>query len=103
MNPKWPTIISSAVIAVCTFITIPTFADDDHQYYKQHQDQYISYEKAREIASTAVSSGNVHDLEFDHDSDGDHFDAEVRDANGHKYEVKIDAKSGKILSSQLDD
>lgn len=78
-------------------------ADDDQRYYERHRSQFISYEKAAAIVARAVKGGVVLELEFDHDRRGDHFDAEVRAANGRKYEIKIDARSGKILSKRLDD
>ena len=33
----------------------------------------------------------------------DHFDVDVRTANGQKYEVEVNAKTGAVISSKLDD
>ena len=92
----------AALAAAITFATAPARADDDQRYYEQHRSDFITFDKAAEIADQAVS-GTVTEVEFDHDFNSDHFDVDVRGKDGNKYEVKIDAKTGKVLSQRIDD
>ena len=51
-----------------------------------------------------MGGGQATDVEFDRSRNKpDHFDVNVHTANGQKYEVKVDAKTGAVLSSKLDD
>mgnify|MGYP000895835683 CR=1 FL=1 len=84
-------------------LSAPAFADNDQWHYEKNRSQYISFDKAAEIAAQAVKNGRVKDVEFDKDWKGDHFDVEVFDENGQEYEVIIDAKTGKVLSNRRDD
>ena len=84
-------------------LSAPAFADNDQWHYEKNRSQYISFDKAAEIAAQAVKKGRVKDVEFDKDWKGDHFDVEVFDENGQEYEVIIDAKTGKVLSNRRDD
>ncbi|MDO4777067.1 MAG: PepSY domain-containing protein [Cardiobacteriaceae bacterium] len=90
-----------ALMAAATIAT-PALADDDYRYYEQNRSQYISHDQAAEAALKAVGkNGRVMEVEFDHDWHGDHFDVEVL-AEGREYDVIVDAKTGKVLSSRLD-
>lgn len=84
-------------------LSAPAFAKDDQWYYEKNRSQYISFDKAAEIAAQAVKNGRVTEVEFDRSWKGDHFDVEVFDENGLEYDVVIDAKTGKVLSSRRDD
>ncbi|WP_325313188.1 PepSY domain-containing protein [Kingella oralis] len=56
------------------------------------------------MAVAKVGGGQATEVEFDRSRNKpDHFDVDVRTANGQKYEVEVDAKTGAVLSSQLDD
>ena len=56
------------------------------------------------IGKVHVGGGLVKDVEFDRSRMGpDHFDVEVVTANGVEYDVKVDAKTGQILRSKIDD
>ena len=51
-----------------------------------------------------VGGGQATDVEFDHSrTKPDHFDVEVRLPNGQEYEVEVNAKTGAVMSSRLDD
>ena len=51
-----------------------------------------------------MGGGQATEVEVDRSRNkSDHFDVDVRTANGQKYEVEVDAKTGAVLSSQLDD
>lgn len=93
-----------ALMLAMAAATTPVLADNDHLYYEQNRSQYITYEKASQIATEATGGGQVTDIEFDRSlSQADHFDVEVRKPNGQEYDVKIDAKTGKVISKHLDD
>ena len=89
-------------LALATGISAPALADDDYRYYEQNRSQFISHERAAEIASEAVGGGRVTDVEFDRDFSGDHFEVEVISKDGHEYDVILDAKSGKVLAKKID-
>lgn len=89
------------LMAAATIAT-PALADDDYRHYEQNRGQYISHDQAAEAALKAVGkNGRVMEVEFDHDWNGDHFDVEVL-AEGREYDVIVEAKTGKVLSSRLD-
>ena len=51
-----------------------------------------------------VGGGQATEVEFDRSRNKpDHFDVDVRTANGQKYEVEVNAKTGAVISSKLDD
>ena len=96
--------ILATVLAASAMMAIsaPAVAGDDQWYYEQNRSQFITYDQAAKSAEQAVAGGRVVDVEFDHDRRGDHFEVEVRDAQGREYDVIVDAKTGKVLSSTLD-
>ena len=87
-----------------TAVSAPALADGDSLHYEQKRASYITHEKAAQIAVAKVGGGQATEVEFDRSRNKpDHFDVDVRTANGQKYEVEVDAKTGAVLSSQLDD
>ena len=85
-------------------ISAPALAGGDYLHYEKNRAQYITHEKVAQIAVAKVGGGQATDVEFDRGRNKpDHFDVNVRMANGQKYEVKVDAKTGAVLSSHLDD
>lgn len=94
----------SALLAVAAFgVAAPAFADSDYRYYEQNRAQYISHDQAAKAALAHLGGGEVGEVEFDHDSFGtDHFDVEVY-FRGMEYKVKVNAKTGKVLTSRIDD
>lgn len=99
---KW---IHSATLAVLmSAVATPALADNDQLYYEQHRNQFISYEQAGDAALKAVGKGTIVDIEFEHKrSLGDFFDVEVRTPDARKYDVRIDAKTGRVVYSHIDD
>lgn len=92
-----------ALSATAMTFAMSASADDDQRIYKQNKAQYISLAKAGEIAKAHVKGSAVKQVKFDHDSTyGAHFDVDVATAQGD-YDVSVDAKSGKVLKSELDD
>ena len=97
---------TAAVLLAAAFaaVSAPALADGDYLHYEQNRASYITHEKAAQIAVAKVGGGQATDVEFDRSRNKpDHFDVDVRTANGQKYEVEVDAKTGAVLSSQLDD
>ena len=97
---------TAAVLLAAAFaaVSAPALADGDYLHYEQNRARYITHEKAAQIAVAKVGSGQATDVEFERSHHKpDHFDVDVRTANGQKYEVEVDAKTGAVLSSHLDD
>ena len=87
-----------------TVVATPALADGDYRHYEQNRAQYITHEKSAQIAVAKVGSGQAPEVEFDRSrSKPDYFDVDVRTANGQKYEVEVDAKTGAVSSSRQDD
>ena len=101
LTNKTATVIFAAAFAA---ISAPALADSDYLHYEKNRASYITHEKAAQIAVAKVGGGQATDVEFDRSRNKpDHFDVDVRMANGQKSEVKVDAKTGAVLSSKLDD
>ena len=101
LTNKTAVVIFAAAFAA---ISAPALADGDYLHYEKNRASYITHEKAAQIAVAKVGGGQATDVEFDRSRNKpDHFDVDVRMANGQKYEVKVDAKTGVVLSSHLDD
>ena len=100
INKTAAVLLSAAFVAV----SAPALAGGDYLHYEKNRASYITHEKAAQIAVAKVGGGQATDVEFDRSRNKpDHFDMDVRMANGQKYEVKVDAKTGAVLSSKLDD
>lgn len=95
-----------SILAIATAMTVsaPAMADNDARIYQQNKAQYITHAKAGEIAKAHVKGVAVAEVEFDHSHfRGAHFDVDVIAEHGVKYEVVVDAKTGKVLHSEMDD
>ena len=96
----------------------PAFADDDNWYddddYRPHYSQsykakrskyghgrYISYAQARRAALSRIG-GRVKDIDFDRDDGYPHYDVEII-KRGREYNVKVDARTGRVVSVRRDD
>ena len=103
---KFNTQKTAAVLFAALFVAVsaPTLAGGDYLHYEQNRASYITHEKAAQIALAKVGGGQATEVEFDRSRNKpDHFDVDVRTANGQKYEVEVDAKTGAVISSKLDD
>ena len=97
---------TTAAFLAATLIAaaLPASAGADRQYYEHNRGNYITREKAAQIASNKVGGGTAVEVEFDRSrSKPDHFDVEIRKADGRKYDVEVNARTGEVLSSRLDD
>ena len=103
---KFNTNKTAAVLFAALFaaVSTPALAGGDYLHYEQNRARYITHEKAAQIAVAKVGSGQATEVEFDRSRNKpDHFDVDVRTANGQKYEVEVDAKTGAVSSSRQDD
>lgn len=97
------TLMTALFAATAFAAAAPAFADNDYLYYEKNRSQFISHEKAAQIAVEAIGSGEATDVEFEHGYTGDdHFDVEVRKGY-QEFDVKIDARTGKVLYKRRDD
>ncbi|MDD2446378.1 MAG: PepSY domain-containing protein [Tissierellia bacterium] len=63
--------------------------------------QIIGEAKAKEIALNLVN-GKIVKFKFDNDDDDPEYEIKII-TNGHKYEIKIDAYTGKVIEFEKDD
>ena len=63
MSKTLLTLMGAALVTAFTVAIIPARADDDQRYYEQHRSDFITFDKAAEIATQAVA-GTVTEVEF---------------------------------------
>lgn len=101
MNIK-PLVLSALVVAG-TFSATPAFADDDHAELVAQQAAKVSVKQAQAIAIQAVGGGVVVEVDFDTSFKykGGYYEVEVQ-KDLVKYDVKIDATTGKVIKKKID-
>lgn len=62
--------------------------------------KYITSQQAVAAAKAAVK-GKVTDVDFDRDSRRPHYDVDIV-SNRKKYELKVDARTGKVYQKRVD-
>ncbi|WP_153731051.1 PepSY domain-containing protein [Sporosarcina obsidiansis] len=79
--------------------------EEQNNYWANHwqhpQYRRISIEQANEIALERVP-GHVVKSELDYDEGMLIYEIDIRTAEGHKYEVKVDAVMGEVLKVKWD-
>lgn len=91
------------LLSVLLTVSLPAAADSDDQHYQANKSNYITHEQAAQAAVAKVGSGVAEDVDFEYSKRrGAYFEVEVRAADGSEHDVRIDAKSGKVLSVQAD-
>ncbi len=95
----------SVLLAALAVAVTPALADDDDRIYAQNHAQYITHQAAGEKALQQVGGGYVKDVEFEyHDfSKKEYFDVEVIDKKGQEFDVRLDARTGKVIRIKRDD
>lgn len=98
-------IFSRTVLSTALFFVLaaPVLADNDKLIFQQNRHEYITHEQARDTAIQRVGGGMVDydDVDFEYDKlHGAHFEVEVTDLNGKQWDVKIDAKTGKVIDAR---
>lgn len=101
---------TAMVISTLTISFAPVaMADDDYDdddrvsVTQQKKGNYISSQKAKQIAQSRVK-GTVKSIDFDRNDDGygATYDVEIRNSKGLEYDVKINAKTGKVIYVKRD-
>ena len=107
--------LSAAALALSALLlAAPAAADNDWDdgYHHSHKAKksgkksrqrqgFISPDQARRAALARVG-GRVKDVDFDYDDGYPHYDVEIV-KNGREYNVKVDARSGRVRSARRDD
>ena len=97
--------IAALMTATLMAVAAPAMADNDDHHYRQNSSQYITHEQASKAAVSAVGSGYAKEVDFEykpHRNNAAYFDVEVQTNTGSEYKVIVDAKTGKVLSKQID-
>lgn len=95
-----------AILAALTVAPI-AMADDDNHRHTTHASAkkggYISAQKAGQIARSRVKNSRVQKVEFDGDDNyGAVYEVELVAGRGVEYDVKINAKTGKVIYVRAD-
>ena len=92
---------AAALFAAAATLATPALAGEDERYYEQNRSQYISHERAAQIAAEHVG-GRAGEVDFEYSRlRGAYFEVEVHTSNG-EHEVDIDAKTGRVLKVERD-
>ena len=109
-NMNFKHLLLSAAATALLGISSPALAhhdghdDDDHPHsVHEHKAQagLISQAQAKKAALARIG-GRVTDIELDRDDGRPHYDVEIV-KNGREYDVKVDARSGRVRSVRRDD
>lgn len=98
-------LLISVVFSITTVWADDDYDDDDYRerrVYAQKKVNYISAQKAGQIARSRVKNSRVRKIDFDHD---DRYGAvyEVDLVSGRaEYDIKINAKTGKVIYVRRD-
>ena len=98
-----------AVMLSATLLAPVAMADDDYddddRHYRtsQAKTNYISRQKAGEIARSRVKNSRVKKIDFDGDDNyGAVYEVELIVGRGVEYDVKINARTGKVIYVRRD-
>lgn len=61
----------------------------------------VTASQAAAIAEKRIG-GIATDVDYERDRRGDYYDVEVRKSNGEEWDVRIDARTGKVIRTRLD-
>lgn len=105
--------LTAALALSALLLAAPAAADNDWDdgYHHSHKAKksgkksrqrqgFISPDQARRAALARVG-GRVKDVDFDYDDGYPHYDVEIV-KNGREYDVKVDARSGRVRSVRRD-
>ncbi len=102
LNVQTLSTLSGAVLLAT--VAGPSFADISFAKAEKMRasGEAISTEKVVEVA-TKARPGTVTDIELDRDFGRVVYEVEVRDEQFREWDLEIDAKSGEILTQEMDD
>lgn len=94
-----------SMTAITTGILLGTmggtaYADDDERAKARAK---VSIQKAISIAESQVKGGRAIDSDFEADDGRIYYEIDVVGRDKRKYEIKVDANSGRVISKELDD
>ncbi|HKQ25998.1 MAG TPA: PepSY domain-containing protein [Burkholderiales bacterium] len=105
MRSKLPLTIASLLgILMLATATVPAVADDDHVNARKLREsgEIMPLEKIIERAR-AEKPGEVLETELDRKNGGYVYEVEIVDDAGQVWEIKLDAKTGKLIKVERDD
>ena len=99
-----PTIASLLGILMLAATAVPAVADDDHVNARKLREsgEIMPLEKIIERAR-AEKPGEVLETELDRKNGGYVYEVEIVDDAGQVWEIKLDAKTGKLIKLERDD
>lgn len=94
----------TTLLSVTALFSTAAFADDDYLAYQANQyGKIISPDQAHDIAQKHLNAQFISDVDFDYSHrHGAHYEVEAIDSKGREYNVIIDAKTGKVITSYRD-
>ena len=96
-------LFAAASVGVASPALADDWYDDDEIHYEQNRQNFISHEQAANAAKAKIGAGaHVTDVEFEKKFNGAFFDVEVVNAKGQEFDVRVDAKTGKIIYAKRD-
>ncbi|MDO1509720.1 MULTISPECIES: PepSY domain-containing protein [unclassified Neisseria] len=94
--------IAVLLASVFAVAAAPVMADDDY-YLHQNPGKYITHDAAAKAALKKFPNAYIKEVDFDMSRyRGAHYDVDLITKDGREYDVIIDARNGKILSSHID-
>ena len=95
-------IVSLAAIVTVGGTTAAMAADhDDHE--QAAKSVRVDLDTAKQAATTRVPGAAVTEAELDHDQGRSVWEFDLAKQTGQKYEVTVDASTGKVISARPDD
>lgn len=103
MNTSFIKTLSIAAVGLTVFAGSASAGVSDRAYYEQNKASLISQDKASAIATAHIKNSTVIKTDFEYDDGVAYYEVKVKDAQGSRHEVVVDAKTGQVLDSELDD
>ena len=101
---RQPAIAALLGILILAATAIPSAADDDHVNARKLREsgEIMPLEKIIERAR-AEKTGDVLETELDRENGRYVYEVEIVDEAGQVWEIKLDAKTGKLIKMERDD
>lgn len=95
--------IAALLASAFMIAAAPAMADSDDYYLQQNPGKYITHDAAANAALKKFPGAFIKEVDFDMSRHrGAHYDVELITKGGQEYNVVVDAKNGRILSSRID-
>ncbi len=97
-------LLSAFLAGICLFCLSVATADEDYQLAKKLRQQGEIFPLEKIIGyARAEKDGEVLETEFEKKDGRYIYEVEILDVQGQVWEIKLDAKSGKIIKVEIDD